>query len=78
MAEAGRLVAMGSGVGLVLSFSALGVLAAIVPLQNMSILNATAFLAGTLVVALAAASAVLFPAREATLRDPWQSLRGDQ
>jgi hypothetical protein len=47
MAEAGRLVAIGSGVGLVLSFSAPGVLAAIVPLQNVSILNATALLAGT-------------------------------
>jgi ABC-type antimicrobial peptide transport system permease subunit len=78
MSQAGRLVAIGSGLGLLVSFSALGVLAAIVPLKNVSILNGTAFVSGTLVVAIAAASAVFFPSRRATRIDPSQSLRADQ
>jgi len=78
MSQAGRLVAIGSGLGLLVSFSALGVLAAIVPLKNVTILNGTAFVAGTLVVALAAASAAFFPSRQATRIDPSQSLRADQ
>ena len=77
MMQAGRLVAIGSGVGLVISFSALGVLAAIVPLQNVSILNAGAFTVGTVIVGLSAALAALVPSRKATRVDPSQSLRAD-
>src|SRR4051812_5708924 len=77
MMQAGRLVFIGSGLGLLVSFSALGVLAAIVPLQNVSILNPGAFLAGTAVVGLAAAFAAMFPARAATRIDPSHSLRAD-
>ncbi len=78
MTQAGRLVAIGSGLGLLVSFSALGVLAAIVPLENMSILNAGAFAAGTAIVALAATVAAFFPSRKATRIDPSHSLRADQ
>ena len=78
MMQAGRLVAIGSGVGLLVSFSALGVLAAIVPLQNVSILSAGAFTVGTAIVAVAAALAALFPSRKATRIDPSDSLRADQ
>jgi len=78
MMQAGRLVAIGSGVGLVLSFSSLGVLAAIVPLQNVSILNPGAFAAGTTIVALAAAAAAFFPSRQAAQIDPSHSLRAEQ
>jgi predicted permease len=78
MMQAGRLVAIGSGVGLVISFSALGILAAIVPLQNVSILNPAAFTVGTGIVALAAALAALFPSRAATRIDAANSLRADQ
>lgn len=78
MGQAGRLVAIGSGLGLVLSFSVLGVLAAIVPLENVSILNPVAFAAGTAVVALAATFAAFFPSRKATRIDPTHSLRADQ
>jgi len=78
MGYAGRLVAIGSGVGLLLSFSVLGVLAAIVPLQNVSILNPVAFAAGTVVVGLAATIAAFFPSRKATQIDPSHSLRADQ
>ena len=78
MTQAGRLVAIGSGLGLLLSFSALGVLAAIVPLENVSILNMGAFATGTVVVALAATVAAFFPSRRATRIDPSHSLRADQ
>jgi len=77
MTQAGRLVAIGAGVGLLVSFSVLGVLAAIVPLQNVSILNPAAFTVATVVVAVAAALAALFPSRRATRIDPSQSLRAD-
>ena len=78
MAQAGRLVAIGSGIGLLLSFSVLGVLAAIVPLENVSILNPGAFATGLAVLALAAAVAAFFPSRKATQIDPAHSLRADQ
>jgi hypothetical protein len=78
MMQAGRLVAIGSGVGLLVSFSVLGVLAAIVPLQNVSILNPAAFTAGTAIVGLSAALAALLPSRAATRIDPSHSLRSDQ
>jgi ABC-type antimicrobial peptide transport system permease subunit len=77
MTQAGRLVAIGAGVGLLVSFSVLGVLAAIVPLQNVSILNPAAFTVATVVVAVAAALAALFPSQRATRIDPSQSLRAD-
>ena len=78
MGQAGRLVAIGSAIGLLLSFSMLGALAAIVPLQNVSILNPGAFAAGLAVLALAATTAAFFPSRKATLIDPSHSLRADQ
>ena len=78
MSQAARLVAIGCACGLLISFSALGVLAAIVPLQNVSILNAGAFTAGTLIVAAAAATAAFFPSRRATRIDPSHSLRTDR
>jgi len=78
MMQAGRLVAIGSGVGLLVSFSVLGVLAAIVPLQNVSILNPAAFTVGTAIVGLSAALAALLPSRAATRIDPSHSLRSDQ
>jgi ABC-type antimicrobial peptide transport system permease subunit len=78
MGQAGRLVAIGAGLGLLLSFSVLGVLAAIVPLENVSILNPGAFASGTALVALAATFAAFFPSRRATRIDPSHSLRADQ
>jgi hypothetical protein len=78
MRQAARLVAIGSGAGLLLSFSALGVLAAIVPLENVSILNPGGFILGTAIIALATAIAAFFPSRAATRIDPAYSLRADQ
>jgi predicted permease len=77
MTQSGRLVAIGAGLGLLVSFSALGILAAIVPLENISVLDAGAFAAGTLIIALAAALAAFFPSRHATRVDPSQALRAD-
>jgi len=78
MGQAGRLVAIGAGLGLLLSFSVLGVLAAIVSLENVSILNPGAFATGLAVLALAATLAAFFPSRRATQIDPAYSLRADQ
>jgi len=78
MGQAGRLVAIGSGIGLLLSFSVLGSLAAIIRLQNVSLLNPAAFAAGMAVLALAATAAAFFPSRRATQIDPSHSLRADQ
>jgi putative ABC transport system permease protein len=77
MGQAGRLVAIGAGLGLLLSFSVLALLAAIVPLENVSILNPGAFAIGIAVLALAATVAAFFPSRKATQIDPAYSLRAD-
>ena len=77
MRQSGRLVAIGAIVGLILSFSVLGVLAAVVPLENVSILDPAAFAAGTAIIALAAAVASFFPSRRATRIDPSHALRSE-
>ena len=77
MAQSGRLVAVGAGLGLIVSFSALAVLNAIVPLENVSVLDARAFAAGVAIIALAAAFATFFPSRRATRLDPSHALRAD-
>ena len=77
MAQSGRLVAIGAGLGLLVSFSALGLLAAVVPLKNVSILDLAAFAAGTTIIALAAAVAAFFPSRKATRIDPSHALRAN-
>ena len=77
MTRSGRLVAIGAAVGLIVSFSVLGVLAAIVPLENVSILDARPFAAGTAILALAAALASFFPSRRAARIDPSHALRAE-
>jgi hypothetical protein len=77
MRQSGRLVAIGATLGLILSFSVLGVLAAIVPLENVSILDPASFAAGTAIIALAAAVASFFPSRRATRIDPSHALRSE-
>jgi len=75
MSQSGRLVAIGATLGLVASFSVLGVLEAVVRLENVTILDAAAFIAATAIIALAAAVASFFPSRRATRIDPSQALR---
>src|SRR4026207_691510 len=77
MRQSGRLVAIGAIVGLILSFSVLGVLAAVVPLENGSILHPAAFAAGTAIIALASAVASFVPSRRATRIDPSHALRAE-
>jgi ABC-type antimicrobial peptide transport system permease subunit len=77
MTQSGRLVAIGAGLGSIVSFSALGVLSAIIPLQNVSVLDAGAFAAAMMVVATAAAFAAYLPSRKATRVDPSQALRAE-
>jgi putative ABC transport system permease protein len=77
MAQSGRLVAIGAAFGLFVSFSALGVLSAIIPLENVSVLDAGAFGAGIVIVGLAAGLAAYFPSRKATQVDPSHALRAD-
>jgi ABC-type antimicrobial peptide transport system permease subunit len=77
MAQSGRLVVIGAGTGLFVSFSVLGALNAIIPLENISILDAGAFAAGAAILAVAAAGATYYPARRATRIDPSDALRAD-
>lgn len=77
MRQSSRLVAIGAALGLLASFSVLGVLAAVVPLENVRILDAAAFIAGTAIIALAAALASFFPSRRATRIDPSHALRAE-
>jgi ABC-type antimicrobial peptide transport system permease subunit len=75
MGQSGRLVAIGAGFGLLLSFSVLAVLAGVVPLKNVSVLDAPAFVVATAILAAAAAAAAYVPSRRATRVDPSRVLR---
>jgi predicted permease len=77
MAQSGRLVVIGAGTGLLVSFSVLGALNAIIPLENISILDAGAFATGAAILAIAAAVATYYPARRATRIDPSDALRAE-
>jgi predicted permease len=77
MRQSGRLVLIGAGVGLIVSFSALGILSAIIPLQNVSVLDPRAFATALVIVALAAAVATFMPSQKATRIDPSNVLRAD-
>ena len=77
MRQSGRLVLIGAGTGLIVSFSVLALLNAVVPLENVSMLDPAAFAGGTLVIALAAAIASFFPLRRATRIDPSDALRNE-
>jgi predicted permease len=75
LSQSGRLVAIGAGIGLLLSFSVLGALRAMIDLKNISLLDPVAFAAGVLVIATAAAAAAYVPSRRATRIDPSEALR---
>jgi ABC-type antimicrobial peptide transport system permease subunit len=77
--ESARVVAIGSVAGLMFTYVVLKVLDATVSLRlgNMSILDARAFAAGVVLVSVAAVVASYFPARRATLVNPWTTLRAD-
>jgi putative ABC transport system permease protein len=77
--ESARVVAIGSVAGLMFTYVVLKVLDATVSLRlgNVSILDARAFAAGVVLVSVAAVVASYFPARRATLVNPWTTLRAD-
>jgi ABC-type antimicrobial peptide transport system permease subunit len=77
MTQSARLVAVGAGIGVVVSLAVLATLRAVVHLDNVSILNGTAFFASVAIVAASAGMAAYFPARRASMIDPSESLRTD-
>ena len=77
LSQTGRLVVIGASLGLVISFSALAFLRAVVQLQNLSLLDAGAFAVAVAIVAAATGVAAYFPSRRATRVDPSHALRAD-
>ena len=75
LSQSGRLVAIGAGIGLTLSFSVLGALRAMIDMKNVSLLDPIAFAAGIVVIATAAAAAAYVPSKRATRIDPSEALR---
>ncbi len=77
MLQSGRLAALGSVVGLLMTLAALATLRAFIRLENVSILDPGAFAAGVALVVAAAAFATYVPAREASQIDPAETLRAE-
>jgi predicted permease len=76
-AQSVRLVGLGSLVGFVISFSVLFLLSRLIKLQNLTILDAGAFLVAAALVGFAAVLASYWPARRAARIDPAVTLRAD-
>jgi len=77
MRQSARLAGAGALCGLAVAFIVMKVLSSAVTLHEVSFLSAAPFVAGSLVVALAAAVAAFFPARRATRVDPAETLRAE-
>jgi predicted permease len=75
LSQSGRLVAIGAGIGLTLSFSVLGALRAMIDLKNFTMLDPGALAAGVTVIGLAAGVAAYVPSKRATRVDPSEALR---
>jgi hypothetical protein len=77
--ESVRVLVLGGSVGLIFTFIVLKLLDATVTLRlgNVTIVDARAFATGVVLVSMAAVIASYFPARRATLVDPWTTLRAD-
>jgi ABC-type antimicrobial peptide transport system permease subunit len=72
-----RLAAVGTAIGLMVSFASLKVLGSAIQLRTVSFLDIAAFGAGLALVAAAVAAAAYLPARRATRVDPSRTLRAD-
>jgi predicted permease len=74
-----RVVAVGAGLGLALSYAALRVLMAVIPLElrNVSLFDVWSFAIAIGMVGAAALVASYFPARRATRVDPHTTLRSE-
>jgi predicted permease len=77
MGQSARLAGIGAGIGIVIAFGVLKVLSAAIQLQNVSVLDAGAFLVALGLVAGATALAAFVPARRATRVDPAETLRAE-
>jgi putative ABC transport system permease protein len=77
MAQSARLVAVGAGIGLIVSFAVLATLRAVVRLDNVSIVDGSAFAFSLATIAAAAGLAAYFPARRATHIEPSETLRAE-
>ena len=77
MTQSGRLVAVGGGVGLIVSLAVLSILKALVKLDNVSLLDAGAFATSVALIGAAAGIATYYPARRASHIDPAETLRAD-
>jgi ABC-type antimicrobial peptide transport system permease subunit len=77
--QSARVVAIGAGVGLALSYAALRLLTAAVPLElrNVSLFDVWSFAIAIGLVGAAALVASYFPARRATRVDPHTTLRAE-
>jgi len=77
MTQSGRLVAVGGGVGLIVSLAVLSILKALVKLDNVSLLDAGAFATSVALIGTAAGIATYYPARRASHIDPSETLRSE-
>ena len=77
MTQSGRLVAVGGGVGLIVSLAVLSILKALVKLDNVSLLDAGAFATSVALIGTAAGIATYYPARHASHIDPSETLRSE-
>jgi predicted permease len=77
MTQSARLVAVGAGIGLIVSLGAMATLRAVITLRNVSVLDSGAFAASAAVIAAAAGLATYYPARRAAHIDPAKTLRAD-
>jgi ABC-type antimicrobial peptide transport system permease subunit len=77
MRQSSRLVVVGAAAGLLISFTVLAALRAMVTLPGLRLLDPVAFIASVAIVAAAAIVAAFVPARRAGRVDPVRALRAD-
>ena len=78
MTQSARLVAIGAGVGLIVSFSVMAILRAFVRLDNVSVLDAGAFIASAALIGAAAGPRHVLSRPPCRARiDPSETLRAD-
>jgi predicted permease len=77
MRQSARLAGLGAILGLVIAFSALKALSAVIQLDRISLLNVVPFTAALALVVAATAAAAFQPARRATRVDPAETLRAE-